>query len=147
MLVSERFYFYRVVGPAFSSSSADGTQSVEAYGGAGTQVVAVINAIAVILMAAVYEAFVPYLNGLENHRTAASYNDALVAKTFVFKVWLFPLNFCLPYSTTVCLSQLLSACLNTTVCPQLLFACLNYCLPVSTTVCPQLTLTRSSPSS
>ena len=43
---------------------------------------------------------------------------------------------------TVCLSQLLSACLNyclpvsTTVClSQLLFACLNYCLPVSTTVC------------
>ena len=30
-------------------------------------------------------------------------------------------------SPTVCLSQLL-------------FACLNYCLPVSTTVCPQLTL-------
>jgi hypothetical protein len=37
------------------------------------------------------------------------------------------LDCCLPYySTTVCLSQLL-------------FACLNYCLSVSTTVCPQLT--------
>ena len=34
------------------------------------------------------------------------------------------MDWCLPVSTTVCLSQLV-------------FACLNYCLPVST-VCPQL---------
>ena len=51
--------------------------------------------------------------------------------------------YCLPVSTTVCLSQLLFACLNyclpvsTTVClSQLLSACLNYCLPCQLTRFP-----------
>jgi len=50
----------------------------------GTYLALVINAVVIIILGNVYKVIAKILNDWENHRTDTQYEDALIAKTFVF---------------------------------------------------------------
>lgn len=50
----------------------------------GTYLALVINAVVIIILGNVYKGIAKMLNDWENHRTDTQYEDALIAKTFIF---------------------------------------------------------------
>jgi anoctamin-10/anoctamin-7 len=51
----------------------------------GSIITAIINAVQIQVLNAIYQTVAVYLNDYENHRTDTQYEDALIAKVFIFQ--------------------------------------------------------------